>query len=470
MNKNDIIELDITTIAEDGSGIGRFDGMVVFCRGLLPGEHGSVQIIKVTKSYAIGKMLSISDPVSPHRMDPPVCRNFTKGCGGCTFCHVDYQEQLNYKRQHIADCIARIGGFSNVDILPVVPAEFPKFYRNKSIYPFSQNSSGDVICGFYAQNSHRVVPIEKEERCMIENDMCCKIRRVTFDFISQRRTSIYNESTGKGIMRSLMVRTNHRGTPEAMIVLSINADKMPHLQDYINTVTAACPYVSSIYICTNKKDTNVVLDGSFRHVYGKMTIQDTIGDFEGAPSFEISPLSFYQVNPLQTEKLYDVVYRLLPAAPKLIYDIYCGTGTIGIYLAVRAADVRPQLTGVEAVPSAVADAQKNAAAAGISNAEFFCGDAAEVTPKVMAKYGTPSVVVLDPPRKGCDAALIQTVLSAKADRVIYVSCDPATLARDLKLLCETNYEIKCVQPVDMFPQSGHVETVALIQRKLCRNP
>lgn len=470
MKKNDIYQLEISDLSEDGSGIGRIDGMVVFCRGMLPGERGTVKIIKVTKAYAVGKMLS-RDTTAAFRIEPPFCESFSKGCGGCAFCHVSYEEQLRFKQQRVSDCLLRIGGLEHAAkiVAPVIAAEKPFYYRNKSIYPFSPGSDGSAVCGFYAMNSHRVIPLP-ECGCGLENDMSHKIRTFTQQFLNRHTISAYDESAGCGIFRALMVRTGYRGTPEALVVLVINADTLPHLNEYLSELSAACPFVASVYLCSNKENTNVVLRGTMQHVFGKATIRDAIGDFPNAPVFEISPLSFYQVHPAQTERLYNAVYTCMPDRPCLIYDIYCGIGTIGLYLLSRLAasgktkEQLPKLAGVEVIPSAVDDARKNAARNGIDTAEFYCGDASQVTPQVLAKHGTPSVVILDPPRKGCDNALIETVLSSGTENIIYVSCNPATLARDLKKLCASGYTCMRVQPVDMFPHSGHVETVVLLTK------
>lgn len=485
MNKNDIIDIEIDNISEDGSGIGRHNGMVVFCRGMLPGERGSVRIIKVTKSYAIGKMLSLSLP-SPHRIDPPLCNYFTKGCGGCTFSHFDMESQLEYKRQRVIDCLTRIGGLDEAEmrsmVRPVIAADTAFGYRNKSIYPFAPASDGSkrVVCGFYAYNSHRVVPLG-DDPCGLENEMSRDVRNFTMRFAAENKLTAYDENSGRGLLRALMVRTNNIEPKEAMTVLIVNerAGKnglAPVLQKYASELTEALPFVASVWICLNDRKTNVVLDGKLCLAAGKPTIHDTIDTFEGAPGFDISPLSFYQVNPAQTKRLYGSVYDFLKKAmareddahqAKLIYDIYCGIGTIGIYLLARMRaemhmeEELPFLVGVEVVPSAVDDAHKNAAANGV-NAEFYCGDASDVTPKVIEKHGRPSVIILDPPRKGCDASLLETVISTNADNILYVSCNPATLARDLKILCASGYTCAGIQLVDMFPQSGHVETVVLL--------
>ncbi len=471
MEKNKLYELEIDSIAEDGSGIGRLDGLVVFCRGMLPGERGVVRILKVTKSYAVGKAVSIST-FSPHRVEPPSCPNFARSCGGCTFCHLDAAEQLTWKRRRVSDCLSRIGGLPDAAALvaPVLPSEPVFRYRNKSIYAFSPAAGGGIACGFYAPNSHRVVPIRETEGCLLENEMSREIRDFTVKYMNAYGISAYDECSGKGVLRALMVRTNHRGPREAMAVLVIHAKTLPGMEAYAAALCAALPFVVSVYLCANTQNTNVVLRGDLRLICGKPSIRDVIGAFPGAPSFEISPHSFYQVNPTQTERLYELVYAFLPDEPQLIYDIYCGIGTIGIYLlsrlreAGKAQERLPILAGVESVSSAVSDARRNALENGFPNAAFYCGDAADVTPDVIARYGTPSVVILDPPRKGCDAALIETVLASNAENIIYVSCDPATLARDLKRICAAGYLCARIQPVDMFPQSGHVETVVLMSR------
>lgn len=470
MQKNDTIELEIQDIAEDGSGIGRHDGMVVFCRGLLPGECGLVKIIKVTKSYAIGKLLSRITS-SADRIEPPICGNFGKGCGGCAFCHWQYTAQLSWKRRRVIECLQRIAGIPDAAALvsPVLPAQQPLHYRNKSIYPFTPAEGGGAACGFYALNSHRVVPI-LDSGCGLENEMSRKIREFTCGFMSAHGISVYDERTGSGILRNLMVRTSHRGEPEAMVVLVINEEDFPVLEKYAASLRRALPFVASVFACFHPEHTNVVLNGTLHHISGALTIQDTIGNFTSAPSFDISPLSFYQVNPLQMERLYETIYEFLPdsGALHVIYDIYCGIGTIGIYLMSRLArdsdpgTPLPSLIGLESVPAAVADARKNAQKNGIENAAFYCGDAKAVLPEAAAKHGVPSVVILDPPRKGCDAQLIETVLASGTKHVLYVSCNPATLARDLKQFYAAGFTCGRVQPVDMFPQSGHVETVCLM--------
>lgn len=480
MNKNSIIKIRITDIADDGSGIGRYENMVVFVRGMLPGEYGEVLIIKVTKSYAIGKIQKILE-ISPDRVNPPSCEGFSKGCGGCTFCHFSYDGQLKYKENRVIDCLERIGGFKHISSItkPIISSALTQHYRNKEIYQFGNDSQGNIICGFYAAASHRIIHISFDG-CGLENETSRQIREFTVQYANNKKFSVYNEESGRGFLRALMIRTNSHNPAEAMVVLIVNGSNkdLELLKAYANALHKTLPFVVSVYVCYNTKRTNVALSGEFCLLYGKETILDFIGNFDGAPSFEISPTSFYQVNPKQTERLYNAVYDVFPKDVNqlgLIYDIYCGIGTIGIYLLSRLRNDNiissnpnnVMLVGVEYVESAVENAKKNALSNGFGGtADFYQGDASFITPSILEKYGSPAVIILDPPRKGCDDSLIDTVLMAGAENIIYVSCNPATLARDMKRFCAEKYECVSVQPVDMFPQSGHVETVVLLT-KLC---
>lgn len=476
MKKNDVFNITATDIANDGNGIGRKDNMVVFCQGLLPGESGKVHIIKAAKSFCIGKTINrfVS---SPERVDPPICHNFQRGCGGCAFCHLNYEAQIKYKQKYVIDCLKRIGGLDYIESVtkPIIPSDEIFNYRNKAIYPFSKGISGNTVCGFYASASHRLIPLTDKSECRLENKMSALIRKFTLEFAVQNNISVYDESSGSGILRALMVRTNSAFAPDsdaasAMAVLVINGDmKLPWLNKYADGLFNAFRFIASVYVCLNTGSTNVIMTSDIHLLRGKRFLRDTIGSFTGAPVFDISPLSFFQTNPRQTAKLYDAVYNVLPESLSLIYDIYCGIGTIGIYLLARLKSERndnlPILAGIEAVSDAVEDAKRNAASNGLSKfCNFFYGDASAVTPSVIERFGKPSVIILDPPRKGCDASLIETVLNTDADSVIYVSCNPATLARDLKLFCAEKYNCISVQPVDMFPHCGHVETVCLLSR------
>ena len=463
MQKNDIFEIDITGITEDGDGIGRIpgDGRVVFCKGALADEKILAQIVKVTKDYAVAKVNEILVP-SPDRITPD-CVHSGK-CGGCSFRHCDYKAQLRTKDQYVRDCIKRIGGFTdsdNIEFLPIVGMEHPYNYRNKAIFPFATDSDGKIISGFYRKNSHSVIDIAD---CKIENPMASKIRVAVTDFASKYNLTAYNEETGKGLIRNLMVRTS-RSHNEAMAVLIINADKLPHAEEFVSFLTEKCPFVKSIYININTGSGNKVQGDKYILIHGAETLRDSILD----TWFDISPMSFYQVNPEQTEKLYSAVTDFADIkGGENVLDIYCGIGTIGLCVANSAkknGTPLKSLIGIEYIRKAVDDAFHNATLNNIENAKFYDGDAGKVlsdlseSGKLADNY---DIVILDPPRKGCDKKLLDTAVSVNPDRIVYVSCNPATLARDLKILRELGYEPKKVQPVDMFPFAGHVETVCLL--------
>ena len=466
MQKNDIFEIDITSITEDGDGIGRIpgDGRVVFCKGALAGEKISAQIIKVTKDYAVAKVNEIIKK-SPDRITPDCA--YAGKCGGCSFRHCDYKAQLRTKEQYVRDCINRIGGFTgddNIEFLPIIGMENPYNYRNKAIFPFSTDRDGKIISGFYRKNSHSVIEIDS---CKIENPMASKIRLAVTEFAVKNNLFAYNEETGKGLIRNLMVRTSHSQN-EAMAVLVINADKLPNADKFVTFLTEKCPFISSIFVNVNTSSGNKVSGDKYIHLYGKEKLCDSILN----TWFDISPMSFYQVNPEQTEKLYSAVRDFANInGGENVLDIYCGIGTIGLCIANSAQSAGTplkSLIGIEYIKQAVVDAEHNATLNGITNANFYDGDAGKVLAdlsengKLADNY---DVVILDPPRKGCDKKLLDTAVSVNPDRIVYVSCNAATLARDLKMLRELGYEPKKVQPVDMFPFAGHVETVCMLTRK-----
>lgn len=466
MQKNDIFEIDITSITEDGDGIGRIpgDGRVVFCKGALAGEKISAQIIKVTKDYAVAKVNEIIKK-SPDRITPDC--SYAGKCGGCSFRHCDYKAQLRTKEQYVRDCIKRIGSFTeddNIEFLPIIGMDNPYNYRNKAIFPFSTDRDGNIISGFYRKNSHSVIEIDS---CKIENTMASKVRLAVTEFAKKYNLTAYNEETGKGLIRNLMVRTSHSQN-EAMAVLVINADKLPHSDDFVSFITEKCPFVSSIFINVNTSVGNKVSGDKYIHLYGKEKLRDTILN----TWFDISPMSFYQVNPVQTDRLYSAVKDFAElSGGENVLDIYCGIGTIGLCLANNAKQNGTplnSLTGIEYIKQAVIDAGHNAKLNDITNANFYDGDAGKVLSE-LAESGQLAdkydLVILDPPRKGCDKKLIDTAVSVNPDKIVYVSCNAATLARDLKMLCELGYEPKKVQPVDMFPFAGHVEVVCMLSRK-----
>jgi len=468
MQKNDIFEINITVITEDGDGIGRIpgDGRVVFCKGALPGEKIEAQIIKVTKDYAVAKVNEIIEK-SPDRITPDC--SYTGKCGGCSFRHCSYEAHLKTKQQYVRDCIERIGGFSEnskIEFLPIIGMENPYNYRNKAIFPFSTDRDGNIISGFYRKNSHSVIEIDN---CKIENPMASQIRLAVTEFATTYNLTAYNEETGKGLIRNLMVRTS-RSQSEAMAVLAINGNTLPHTNEFISFLTEKCPFVSSVFVNINKTSGNKVSGDKYIHLYGKEKLRDAILD----TWFDISPMSFYQVNPEQTDRLYSVVKDFANLrGNENILDIYCGIGTIGLCLANNAqksGNPIKSLTGIEYIRQAVVDAEHNATLNDITNAKFYDGDAGKVLSDLSEKGALADkydLVILDPPRKGCDKKLLDTAISVNPEKIVYVSCNAATLARDLKYLREIGYEPNKVQPVDMFPFAGHVESVVCLEKRKC---
>lgn len=464
LRKNDEIVLTVQEVNDTGDGIGRADGFVVFVKGLLPGETARVRIIKVKLSYAIGRLISL-EVASPVRVEP-ACTSFTRGCGGCSFCHMDYSAQLEMKRRRVVDCLTRIGGFdeSGLSVSETLGEERPFMGRNKSAYPFTLEE-GVVRCGFYARNSHRVVALPDTSCCVTEKPEMLRIRKTVCELATKMGYSVYSEESGRGLLRHLVIRYSEY-SGKAMVILVLTQKSLPEEADFVEKLKAACPFVSSVYVNVNTLATNVIFGRVFRLVDGEECLVNRIG--EGI--FRISPASFYQVNSRQTEKLYKKVYEFagLTGTEKIL-DLYCGTGTIGLSL-LKAFEVKNgscqglTLAGVEIVEDAVLDAKENARMNRLDQAVFLAGDAPEGADYLLSRGYRPDLVILDPPRKGCDGVLLDTICGLMPPKIVYVSCDPATLARDLKFLCEKGYQISHVQPVDMFPMSGHVESVCLLHK------
>ena len=471
MQKNDILEIDIERISEDGNGIGHIpgDGRIIFCKGALPGEKISAQIIKITKSYAAARTCSILSE-SPDRIKPD-CEFFGK-CGGCSFRHYDYTAQLKAKEQHVRDCIERIGGFSHavntspIEYLPIVGMDKPENYRNKAIFPFGTDKYGRITCGFYRKNSHDIIEITN---CRLENKYAESIRTAVLQFARKFKLSAYCERTGKGLLRSIMIRTSH--TENNAMAVIIATRELPHTDELVSFVTSHCPFISSLYLNLNKSSSNTIMGSEFIHLFGKTMLRDSIL----GTKFDISPMSFYQVNPTQTEKLYSAAISFAEInGGENVLDIYCGIGTIGLCLAnhvQKKGAPLSSLTGIEYIARAIEDAKHNAEINGIENTYFYAGDAGEVLADLTKNSSANKIprnydlVILDPPRKGCDEKLLDTAVSVSPEKIVYVSCNPATLARDLKYLAEKGYAPKKVQAVDMFPYTGHVETVVLMSRR-----
>ena len=451
LNKNQKYTIEITGLTHEGQGVGNIDGFVVFVDGTLPEETVEVLIIKVTKSYAVGKLLEIKK-TSTHRVEP-FCKVY-KRCGGCSMQHLDYGEQLKFKADVIVQNLKRLGGIDmdRVKVYPAIGMEQPFQYRNKVQYPVGMQN-GEVKIGFFANRSHDIIDSDECEIQPVESN---SIREIVRSFAQNSSISIYDEASGKGLLRHVMVRKGFT-TNELMVVLVLNGRKLPNAQDLVSKLTQAFSTIKSIYINVNTKKTNIILGNESILLFGQKYISDYIGKYK----FNISPLSFFQVNPIQTEKLYSKALEFAAlTGGENVFDLYCGIGTISLFLSEKAGKV----IGVEVVPEAIADAKENARINGIDNAEFYVGEAEKVIPELYNKGVRADVVVVDPPRKGCDQVLLDTLVEMKPERIVYVSCNPATLARDVGFLSKNGFELKEVQGVDMFPWTNHVETVVLMTR------
>ncbi len=439
MKKNDTFEIEISGMTDEGDGVGRAEGMAVFVPYALLGETVEVVIIKVLKNYAAAKLLRVIKP-SENRVKAE-CPYFYK-CGGCRFWNIDYETELSYKRQKVEDCLKRIGGI-DTKVPFVLGAKEVIGYRNKGQFPVS---CGGI--GIYAQHSHRVVDIE---RCIIQDEENHKVIKVVRDWMTQFGIEPYDEETGKGCVRHIYTRNS---ADKRLVCIVTNCENLPHKDELVKMLRAEVEGLSGVLQNLNDKKTNVVLGKRFRTLWG----EDFLIDRLGSCKFKISPMSFYQVNRKQTEVLYDKVLEFAKlSGGEVVWDLYCGIGTIGQYIAKNAK----KIVGIEVVPQAIENAKENAKLNGIQNAEYYAGTAEEMAPKL--KKERPDVVILDPPRKGCEKSLLETVTKTKTKRIVYVSCKPSTLARDLKILKELGYAVKAVQPVDLFPRTHHVETVALLE-------
>ncbi|MBO7748794.1 23S rRNA (uracil(1939)-C(5))-methyltransferase RlmD [Paenibacillus sp. MWE-103] len=486
VNKNDDVTVEIIGLTHEGEGVGRAEGFTLFVQGALPGETVRARVLKVKKTYGYAKLTEIVAP-SADRVDAP-CPIY-KQCGGCQLQHMDYAAQLRWKRQHVVDSLERIGklqvsgeavraagGESSgaveeagqdaaaVIVHPTIGMGEPWRYRNKASVPMGMAVSGAIhgkdglpqpdlngehlIGGFYARGSHRIIDMDE---CLIQHnsndEIVARVKRIGREL----GITAYNEETGQGLLRHVMARVGFV-TGEAMIVLITNGKRIPNAEEWISRIRETIPGVTSIVQNINKRDTNVIFGDETRVLWGSEVIYDELDGIR----FAISARSFYQVNPVQTVALYRkaVEYAALTGTEQVI-DAYCGIGTISLFLARQAGHVH----GVEIVPEAIEDAKRNAALNGIANAAFEAGPAEVVIPRWREEGIVPDVIVVDPPRKGCDEALLDTILAMKPERVVYVSCNPATLARDLRVLEDGGYRTAEVQPVDMFPHTVHVEVV-----------
>ena len=529
MKKNDEFEIEITDLSTDGEGIGHADGMTFFVKDTVPGDVILAGVTKLKKTYGYARVIRVLK-ASPDRVSPacPIAMR----CGGCNLQHISYEAQLRFKEKKVLDALTRIGGIEaqRIDLEPIIGMDDPFNYRNKGQFPVGTDKAGNVICGFYATHSHDIV---NTEHCMLQHDITDELMTAVREYMNECGVGAYIEAgdgsdtgsdiwiketgdkvrTGKnrrsdkdktnnkkkhtdneeGIVRHILTRVGFT-THEVMLCVVIAADKLPFADRLVSLATEAVERynaahdsdycLNSISYNINKENTNVILGDKVVTIAGLPFITDYIGDLQ----FRISPLSFYQVNPVQTEELYATALEFASSDENdTVWDLYCGIGTISLYFAKHVKKVY----GIEIVPQAIEDAKENAKLNGITNAEFYCGAAEELFPKLMgdlssgessgllnenesldesfdekhSRAGKPDIVVVDPPRKGCDAALIDCIGNMSPKKIVYVSCDPATLARDIKLLGEFGYEPVRVRPCDMFPQSTHVETVCLLSNR-----
>ncbi len=472
IKKNDILTVEITDTGTEGEGIGKLvlpapdaadteekaggkaAGFTLFVKDAVIGDTVQVKVMKAKKNYAYAKLEKVIVP-SPFRVQPPCA--FHRQCGGCQLQSLSYEKQLEFKQNKIRNNLVRIGGFDpeKIDACmePIIGMEDPWHYRNKAQFPFGYDKEGNVVTGFYAGRSHTIIP---NTDCALGVEENQEILEIILRFMKKYGVSAYEEVSGKGLLRHVLIRKGF-ASGQLMVCLIINGKKLPEEQRLADELWKI-PGMTSVSVNVNMERTNVIMGKKVRVLKGEEKIEDSIGDVV----FRISPLSFYQVNPVQTRKLYGQALEYAGlTGEETVWDLYCGIGTISLFLAQKAKKVY----GVEIVPEAIADAKENAVRNGITNAEFFVGKAEEVLPRKYEEDGVyADVIVVDPPRKGCDEKCLETMVRMRPGRIVYVSCDSATLGRDLKYLGENGYEVVRVRGVDQFPGTTHVETVVLMSK------
>lgn len=459
--KNDMVTVEITDIGVDGEGIGKVDGYTLFVKDAIIGDVIEAKIMKAKKNYGYARLMEIVTP-SEYRVEEPVCPMARK-CGGCQIQEMTYERQLEFKEAKVRGNLLRIGDVPE-DILdkvsePIVGMEDPFHYRNKAQFPIGTDKEGNIITGFYAGRTHSIIP---NTSCALGVEVNEDILKIILTFMKEYKVPAYNEETHQGLVRHVLIRYGFT-TKEIMVCLVINGTKLP-AGEVLADRLAKIEGMTSITLSVNKEKTNVIMGNEIKLLWGQTYITDYIGDVK----YQISPLSFYQVNPVQTEKLYGLALEYAGlSGHETVWDLYCGIGTISLFLAQKAK----QVYGVEIVPQAIDDAKNNAKINEITNAEFYVGKAEEVLPEYYKKYeqehgetAHADVIVVDPPRKGCEESLLQTMVNMQPERIVYVSCDSATLARDVKYLRGQGYELEKVRAVDQFPNTVHVESVVLLQK------
>lgn len=449
MNKNDIIELKIESVSSDGNGVGKYEGMAVFVPNTAPGDVISCRIVKVCKSYCFGIIDKLITP-SPDRSDNDICPVSAK-CGGCIFRHMDYSAELREKDNIVRNAFSRLGKL-DIPFEDILGCESPERYRNKAQYPLTY-SDGKAVCGFYAPRSHRVIPCSD---CVLQPEIFSDITKEICSYIDKKHIPLYDEKSGSGLVRHIYLRRGfHSG--EIMVCLIVTAPKVNLFNELGDILTEKFPDIKSFVLNINPKNTNVITGERCITVKGS----DNITDIMCGRKIKISPLSFYQVNTAQAERLYGIAreYAQLKGGETLL-DLYCGAGTVGLSM----ADAAGRLIGGEIIPQAVENAKENARLSGIENCEFICGDAGKIAAELAEKNIRPDVIVIDPPRKGADELTLSSIVKMSPERVVMISCNPATAARDAAYLCAHGYKAERARAVDMFPRTGHVETVCLLSK------
>ena len=450
MQKNDLIIVTIEDMTTEGEGIGKVEGFPFFIKDSIIGDKIQAKIVKTKKTYGYARVEKILTP-SINRVQP-AC-DVARQCGGCQLQAMAYSQQLEFKRNKVKNNLKRIGGFQEIEVLPVIGMEHPWRYRNKTQVPFGMDKTGNIVAGFYAGRTHSIID---HEDCLLAPEINRKIIEIIKNYMKQYKIRPYDEKSQQGIVRHVLIRQGY-ATGEIMVCLVINRKSLPKAEQLVEQLKQI-PGMTSISYNINCENTNVILGETVVTLYGPGYITDFIGTIQ----YQISPQSFFQVNPIQTEKLYETALKYAGlTGNEIVWDLYCGIGTITLFLAQKAKMVY----GVEIVEPAIQDARKNAEINQIQNAEFYVGRAEDILPEKYKKEQIKAdVIVVDPPRKGCEQTLLETILQMQPKRIVYVSCDSATLARDLKYLCKEKYQIEKIQPVDMFPEGVHVETVVLMSR------
>lgn len=451
VKKNDQLVVTIEDIGTNGEGIGKHQGYTLFIKDTTIGDKVLVKVMKAGKSYGYARLVSIEEP-SPYRVKPR-CPIADK-CGGCQIMHMDYDKQLEYKEDMLRNCLTRIGGFKDIPMEPIFGMDEPYYYRNKSQFPVGRDKNGKVNIGFYAGRTHYIIDTN---HCYISAEVNIPIIKFLRSFIEKYNIEPYNESNHTGLIRHILTRVGY-SSGEVMVCLVLNGKDIFNKKELVDGLRKI-PGMKSICLNVNTSKTNSILGDKIIKVWGEPYITDYIGPVK----YRISPLSFFQVNPIQTEKLYRIALDYADLnGDEVVWDLYCGIGTISLFLAQHAK----QVYGVEIIPQAIEDARTNAKINNINNVKFYVGAAEDVFPRKYKEDNIKAdVIVVDPPRKGCDESLLKTILEMAPERIVYVSCDPATLARDLKYLCAGGYVLKKVRPVDQFGHCVHVETICLMSKK-----